>query len=114
MVIFSDRVQSVIPWLAGGLNGRSWFHLDFMLPYAIIGLLLSLLAIRPANLLLLGDDSAKLLGQKVELQRFLLIVLAALLAGTAVSVAGLIGFVGLVVPHAIRIFIGEDYLQKLL
>ena len=55
-----------------------------------------------------------LLGQKVELQRFLLIVLAALLAGTAVSVAGLIGFVGLVVPHAIRIFIGEDYLQKLL
>ncbi|KMK78170.1 FecCD family ABC transporter permease [Alkalihalobacillus pseudalcaliphilus] len=109
MVIFSDRVQSVIPWLAGGLNGRSWFHLDFMLPYAIIGLLLSLLAIRPANLLLLGDDSAKLLGQKVELQRFLLIVLAALLAGTAVSVAGLIGFVGLVVPHAIRIFIGEDY-----
>ncbi|WP_413377716.1 FecCD family ABC transporter permease [Alkalihalobacillus sp. 1P02AB] len=109
MVIFSDRIQSVIPWLAGGLNGRSWYHLEFMAPYAIVGLLLSLLAVKPANLLLLGDDSAKLLGQKVELQRFLLITLAAFLAGAAVSVAGLIGFVGLVVPHAIRLLIGEDY-----
>ncbi|KYG29333.1 iron ABC transporter permease [Alkalihalobacillus trypoxylicola] len=109
MILYSDRVQSVLPWLSGGLNGRSWFHLEFMAPYALIGLILSLLAIRPANLLLLGDDSAKLLGEKVEWQRFLLITLAAFLAGAAVSVAGLIGFVGLVVPHAIRLMIGEDY-----
>ncbi|GGG82188.1 FecCD family ABC transporter permease [Paenibacillus radicis (ex Gao et al. 2016)] len=109
MVIYSDRVQAVLPWLAGGLNGRSWPHLSFMLPYASVGLLLSLIAIKPANLLLLSDDSAKLLGQRVELHRLLLIVLAALLAGSAVSVAGLVGFVGLVVPHAIRLLIGEDY-----
>ncbi|WP_042170738.1 FecCD family ABC transporter permease [Paenibacillus gorillae] len=109
MVIYSDRVQAVLPWLAGGLNGRSWSHLSFMLPYAAVGLLLSLIAIKPANLLLLSDDSAKLLGQRVELQRLLLIVLAAFLAGSAVSVAGLVGFVGLVVPHAIRLLIGEDY-----
>ncbi|GAE32244.1 FecCD family ABC transporter permease [Halalkalibacter hemicellulosilyticus] len=109
MIIYSDRVQSVLPWLAGGLNGRSWYHLDFMFPYAVIGLLLSLLAIKPANLLLLGDDSAKLLGQRVEWQRFLLISLAAFLAGAAVSVAGLVGFVGLIIPHIIRILIGEDY-----
>ncbi|WP_017814296.1 FecCD family ABC transporter permease [Paenibacillus shenyangensis] len=109
MVIFSDRVQAVLPWLSGGLNGRSWHHLEFMAPYAIIGLLLCLFAIQPANLLLLGDDSARLLGQRVELQRFMIIMLAALLAGTAVSVAGLVGFVGLVVPHMIRLLIGEDY-----
>ncbi|WP_078579687.1 FecCD family ABC transporter permease [Salipaludibacillus agaradhaerens] len=109
MVIYSDRVQSVIPWLSGGLNGRSWYHLEFMAPYAVVGLVLSLFAIKPANILQLGDDSAKLLGQKVELQRFLLISLAAFLAGAAVSVAGLIGFVGLVVPHAVRLLIGEDY-----
>ncbi len=72
-------------------------------------LILTLFAIKPSNLLLLGDDSAKLLGQKVELQRFLIILLASLLAGTAVSVAGLIGFVGLVVPHAIRLLVGDDY-----
>ncbi|UTR15443.1 iron ABC transporter permease [Salipaludibacillus sp. LMS25] len=109
MVIYSDRVQSVIPWLSGGLNGRSWYHLEFMAPYAVGGLALALFAIKPANILQLGDDSAKLLGQKVELQRFLLISLAAFLAGAAVSVAGLIGFVGLVVPHAIRLLMGEDY-----
>ncbi|MEW4372509.1 FecCD family ABC transporter permease [Paenibacillus kandeliae] len=109
MVVFSDRVQAVLPWLSGGLNGRSWHHLEFMAPYALIGLVLCLFAIQPANLLLLGDDSAKLLGQRVELQRFMLIMLAALLAGTAVSVAGLVGFVGLVVPHMIRLLIGEDY-----
>ncbi|OBA03832.1 iron ABC transporter permease [Paenibacillus polymyxa] len=109
MVMYSDRVQAVLPWLSGGLNGRSWHHLEFMAPYAFIGLIASLFAIKPANLLLLGDDSAQLLGQRVELQRMLIILLSALLAGTAVSVAGLIGFVGLVVPHIIRLLIGEDY-----
>lgn len=109
MVVYSDRIQAVLPWLSGGLNGRSWYHLSFMAPYALIGLGLTILAIKPANLMLLGDDSAKLLGQKVELQRLLLILLSSLLAGAAVSAAGLIGFVGLVVPHAVRLLIGEDY-----
>lgn len=109
MVIYSDRVQAVLPWLSGGLNGKSWYEFSFMAPYALVGLLLTFTVIKPANLLQLGDDSAQLLGQRVELQRFLIILLAAFLAGTAVSVAGLIGFVGLVVPHAIRLMIGEDY-----
>ncbi|WP_183602643.1 FecCD family ABC transporter permease [Paenibacillus phyllosphaerae] len=109
MVIYSDRVQAVLPWLSGGLSGRSWYHLSFMAPYAITGLILSLFAIKTANLMLLGDDSAKLLGQKVELQRLSLILLSSLLAGAAVSVAGLVGFVGLVVPHAVRLLLGDDY-----
>ncbi|MDQ0272526.1 FecCD family ABC transporter permease [Cytobacillus purgationiresistens] len=109
MVLYSDRVQSVLSWLSGGLNGRSWYHLEFMLPYALIGLVLCFFAIRPANIILLGEDSARLLGQNVELSRLLLILLASFLAGTAVSVGGLIGFVGLVVPHMIRLLIGEDY-----
>lgn len=109
MVVFSDRVQAVLPWLSGGLSGRSWHHFGFAAPYALIGLALSLLAIKPANLLQLGDDSARLLGLRAEASRFLIILLAALLAGTAVSVAGLVGFVGLVVPHAVRLLIGGDY-----
>ncbi|MGO4076182.1 iron chelate uptake ABC transporter family permease subunit, partial [Staphylococcus aureus] len=79
------------------LNGRSWHHLSFVSPYAIAGLCLCFFAIKPANLLLLGDESAQLLGLRVERTRFFLIALAALLAGAAVSVSGLIGFVGLVV-----------------
>ncbi|WP_394374115.1 FecCD family ABC transporter permease [Niallia taxi] len=109
MVLYSDRVQSVIGWLSGGLNGRSWYHVEIILPYTIIMLLISLFAIKPVNILILGDDSAKLLGQNVELIRMLIILLASFLAGIAVSVAGLIGFIGLVVPHIIRLLIGEDY-----
>ncbi len=109
MVLHTDRIQSVIPWLAGGLSGRSWPHLTFMLPYAAIGLLLTPFAAKASNLLILGDQAAQSLGQHVERQRFLIIVLAALLAGTAVSVAGLVGFVGLLVPHALRLVVGEDH-----
>jgi len=109
MVLYSDRVQSVIGWLSGGLNGRGWYHFGIIFPVAIVMLILSFFAIKPINLLLLGDDSAKLLGQHVELVRMLIIFLASFLAGIAVSVAGLIGFVGLVVPHMIRLLIGEDY-----
>lgn len=109
MVLYSDRVQSVLSWLSGGLNGRSWYHLEWMLPYAVLGIILCLFAIKPANIMLLGDDSARLLGKNVELIRLMLILLSSFLAGTAVSVGGLIGFVGLVVPHMIRLLIGEDY-----
>lgn len=109
MVLYSDRIQSVIGWLSGGLNGRGWYHVEIILPYAIVMLLLSFFTIKPVNILILGDETAKLLGQNVEWIRLVIILLASFLAGIAVSVAGLIGFVGLVVPHMIRLLIGEDY-----
>ncbi|SDZ35552.1 iron complex transport system permease protein [Evansella caseinilytica] len=109
MVLYSDRVQAVLPWLAGGLSGRSWPHFSMILPYASIGLLLSAFAVRHANLLLLGDEVAKLLGHHVQRSRLFLIILSAFLAGAAASVAGLIGFVGLVVPHISRMLVGNDY-----
>nr|WP_139193846.1 iron ABC transporter permease [Anaerobacillus alkalidiazotrophicus] len=109
MVLYSDRVQAVLPWLAGGLGGRSWPHFSIIFPYATIGLILAFFAIRHANLLLLGDEVAKLLGHNVEKSRLFLIILSAFLAGAAVSVAGLIGFVGLVVPHIARMLVGNDY-----
>lgn len=109
MILHSDRVQAVLPWLMGGLSERSWPHFWMIFPYAMVGLTISLFAARTANILRLGDDAAKLLGHKVEKSRFLLILLSTFLAGAAVSVAGLLGFVGLVVPHIIRMMIGDDY-----
>ncbi|RKD22921.1 iron ABC transporter permease [Ammoniphilus oxalaticus] len=109
MILYSDRVQAVLPWLVGGLAGRSWPHFFIILPYAALGLFLSIFAIKHANIMLLGDEVARLAGNKVERSRFYLIILAALLAGAAVSVAGLIGFVGLVVPHFVRLIVGNDY-----
>lgn len=109
MVLYSNRVQSVISWLTGTLSGKSWYHFQLILPYLLVGFVLSIFAIRSSNVLLLGDDAAKLLGYSVEKHRFFIIMLAAFLSGVAVSVGGLIGFVGLVVPHIVRLIIGNDY-----
>ncbi|MHC5279104.1 FecCD family ABC transporter permease [Listeria kieliensis] len=109
MVLYSNRVQSVISWMTGTLSGKSWYHLELIWPYMLVGFVLSVFAVRSSNVLMLGDDAAKLLGYGVEKHRFFIIMLAAFLSGVAVSVAGLIGFVGLVVPHIFRLIIGNDY-----
>ncbi|MCM3746956.1 iron ABC transporter permease [Paenibacillus pasadenensis] len=109
MILNSEKVQSVLPWMSGSLNGRSWPHADTLLPYALAGLIAALVLIKPANLLALGDDAAKLLGVRVEMYRLIIIGVAAFLAGAAISQAGMVGFVGLVVPHIVRLIVGADY-----
>jgi iron complex transport system permease protein len=102
-------VQAVLPWLAGSLNGKSWPHFDTIVPYAVIGIFLSVFLIKHANVLILGDEVAKLLGNRVERSRMLVILMSTFMAGIAISVTGLIGFVGLVVPHIVRMIVGNDY-----
>ncbi|MFC5401194.1 FecCD family ABC transporter permease [Cohnella soli] len=109
MILNSEKVQSVLPWLSGTLNGRSWQHFDNLLPYAIVGLVASFFLTKQANQLILGDEVAKLLGNRVERSRLLVIVASTFLAGAAVSTVGMVGFVGLVVPHIARIFVGNNY-----
>lgn len=109
MILFSDRVQSVLPWLAGGLTGVGWTQFRMIIIYAIIAICLALYSIKHIRILQLGDEVAKLLGSNVEKSRLILIFVSTLLAGISVSVAGLIGFVGLVVPHMMRLIIGSDY-----
>ena len=84
-------------------------ELEIILPYAVIGLILAMLGSRHLNILQLGDDIAKGLGVNVEATRIILTAIGALLAASAVSVAGLLGFVGLIVPHTARLIIGSDY-----
>lgn len=109
MIFYSDRVHGALMWMVGGLSARSWPHLDLILPYSLLGGALAWLGASRLNLLQLGDDMARGLGLNVEVNRLLLTAVAALLAASAVSVAGLLGFVGLVVPHAARLLIGSDY-----
>lgn len=109
MIFYSDRVHGALLWMVGGLAARSWPHVDIILPYAVLGFILACVGARYLNILQLGDDIAKGLGINVELTRVLLTAVAALLAASAVSVAGLLGFVGLIVPHAARLLIGSDY-----
>ena len=96
-------------WMVGGLSARSWIHVEIILPYAIFGSIISIIGARYLNILLLGDETAKSLGLRVELVRIFFTAIAALLAASAVSVVGLLGFVGLIVPHAARLIIGTDH-----
>ena len=109
LVFYSDRVQSALLWMVGGLSARSWPHFTIIAPYSLIAGCLALVGGRRLNILALGDDLARGLGLNVELTRLLLTAVAALLAASAVSVAGLLGFVGLIVPHTARLLIGSDF-----
>ena len=80
-----------------------------ILPYALVGITVCILLPAKMNILMLGDETANSLGLRTERFRFLLIVISSLLAGAAISVAGLISFVGLVVPHIARLLVGSDY-----
>ncbi len=108
MVFHSDKVQGTINWMAGGFQGRSWGHVSMILPYAAVGIIITILGARYLNILMLGDDVAKGLGMNVEITRLGFVALASFLAASAVSVSGLLGFVGLITPHAVRLIVGSD------
>jgi iron complex transport system permease protein len=109
LVTSSFSAQIGLRWLIGGLLGRNWEDFRLLVPYFIVGTLIALLMSRQLNVIALGDEVATSLGQRVERTRLLLTATAALLASSAVSIAGLVGFVGLIVPHVVRPIVGNDY-----
>lgn len=108
-VYYADRIAGVVLWLSGSLNTRSWQHLPMIWPFTIIGLGLALSLARPLNLLQMGEDSARSLGVSLQRTRVLVILAAALLTASAVCVAGIVGFVGLVVPHIVRTALSTNH-----
>ncbi len=101
-------VGGVLPWIIGTLNGRVWVHWEQLWPWAAAALPLALLAMRPLNVLHLGDSVAAARGMRVNVTRTALFCLAALFTAAAVSVVGAVGFLGLVAPHVARWMTGED------
>ena len=108
-MMHTDSLEGVLAFMNGSLSGRSWAQVKLLVIYAGIGLVLSFLCIKSANTLQLGDEMAKSLGVPVNLARVCLSAVSAFLAAATVSVAGMIGFVGLVVPHISRLLVGSDY-----
>lgn len=106
---FADSLGNASGFLVGGLNGTGWPHFGMIAPYALCGVLLCFLLPSKMNILMLGDETANSLGLRTERFRFFLIAISSLLSGAAISVAGLISFVGLVVPHIARLLVGSDY-----
>ena len=101
--------QEIVFWMMGGLEGRSWAHVWLSAPFVAAGIIAALVQARTLDLLLLGEDAAAALGVDVEASKRLLVFTAALLTGASVAVAGMVGFVGLVIPHAVRMLLGPSH-----
>jgi iron complex transport system permease protein len=108
MTLDPDSIVSASSFMIGGFSAVNSDILHFALFYIAAGLFVAMFFRRAMNVLSLGDDIATSLGMRVGIMRFTLIIIAAMLAGSAVSFAGLLGFVGLIIPHISRSFIGSD------
>ncbi len=109
MILGTKDLHFVIFWLMGGFSSKNWDHVMVMLPFLILGLPLIFYYSRDLNLLLLGEERARQLGIEAEKIKKVLIIVASLLAASAVAVSGIVGFVGLIVPHIIRLITGPDH-----
>lgn len=109
MIINSDTLDITYSWMLGSLSGRSWTAVRSIFPYSMIGLLVSLFLAPKINLFSLGDEMASIVGLKIGTYRIIIITVASILAGSAISIAGAIGFVGLIAPHTARLIIGGNH-----
>jgi len=103
-----ERNREILFWLMGGLDNRGWEHVRLIGAPIVLGALVCLLFARELNLMLLGEETAHSLGVSVSSARAILLAAVAALAGVAVAVSGIIHFVGLVVPHIVRLIVGYD------
>ena len=111
MLLFSKQYElsAYLFWTMGDFEGRGWQHLALAAPVLVPGIAALALFSRELNLFTLGEEGARALGMGVETVKRLLLALAALVTGAAISVAGPVGFVGLLVPHLLRLLVGPDH-----
>ncbi len=109
IAISGQQLQQIVFWMMGSLANREWSDVLTLLPYCIVGLIYLSLQGRNLNILALGERSATHLGLNVERKKIIILVVASLLSGSAVAVVGIIGFVGLVIPHLMRLLVGPDH-----
>lgn len=104
-----NELRQIVFWLMGGFWASSWSKVKIASPVIISGTICLMFFFKELNILLLGEDQAHDIGVNVEKTRKIILVIAAFITAGAVSVSGVIGFVGLIIPHIMRIFIGPDH-----
>jgi len=109
MITSSDEMVRAFTWLLGGSTLSGWRPVIAMLPYIVVGLGIQLAMGHALNVLQFGEEQAQQLGLSVQQIRLTVVAAASLTTAAAVSFAGIIGFVGLVVPHLVRMVWGADY-----
>ena len=108
-----DGLQRAFNWMLGGYSTGGWQPVKVMLPYLLVGAITLQFSARALNVFQLGEEQAQQLGVNVEVMKILLVAAATLMTAAAVAFGGLIGFVGLIVPHALRMLCGPDYRRLL-
>ena len=113
MSFAGEQIRSIYFWLLGGLSARGWGSVSAVVPFLVVGIGAAFLLVREMNLMALGEERAAQLGVDVAVFKRRAIAVGALLAAAAVSVAGVIGFVGLMTPHVLRLIVGADHRRLL-
>jgi iron complex transport system permease protein len=114
LIIFNENsTDGVLFWLVGGVNAANWSDVGSVLPWIAAGLVGAFALARSLNLLALGEDMARGLGQNVERTRVIGSILVIVLCAVSVSVAGPVAFIGLIIPHIMRRLVGSGYVVLL-
>jgi iron complex transport system permease protein len=109
LIFRSQDMAKVIFWIMGGFTAASWIKLGTLTPLVLILIIFSSFFMRDLNIISLGDQRATQLGVRTDRVKKTLLVAASLVAALAVSVSGIIGFVGLITPHIMRLIVGPDH-----
>jgi len=109
VIISGEKIHGIMFWLMGSFSLSQWLEVVIALPYLMLGITIILLYARPLNLVQLDEEQAQQLGINVERLKVVLLAAATLITAAAVSFVGIIGFVGIIVPHAVRLIWGVDH-----
>ncbi|MCR2821339.1 FecCD family ABC transporter permease [Lederbergia panacisoli] len=109
IALSGEELRQIIGWLLGSVSMRGWSYVRIILPFFIVGSLILMMNVRELNAMTFGEDRAKHLGVNVERRKLAILLAGSLLTGAAVAVSGTIGFVGLVIPHFVRMLSGPDH-----
>lgn len=109
MLMNQNTLQRVVLWTMGGISASGWEMVIVVAPLVVVGASAAWMMANDLNAFALGEEQAAALGVAVERQKFLTMTLGALLTGAAVALSGLVGFVGLIVPHVVRLILGPDH-----
>ena len=108
-LLSADKVRPILQWFMGNLSGSTWDQLRIISPYVLVGLVVIFMFARPLNVMQLDEEQAQQLGINVERTKIILLGAATLMTAAAVCFVGTIGFVGIIVPHIVRLIWGPDH-----
>lgn len=109
MIFNKESMAQIIFWTMGSLNGKGWGQVTMVLPYVVIGCIIMFTSVRELDIMLLGEETATQLGVDTERLKKKILFSSSLITAAVVSVTGIIGFVGLIVPHIVRMVTGPKH-----